>query len=189
VLHARTLPQRLPATPRRQRPLSAMLPRPDPLRPAPAAFNRSTKEFLGQHLPRLHEEVKPGESRALDRKQTVGEGADVGKLTEVGADREEQIFHNAQEPIRKWLLEYDRCGVRARGFLACSALSCAVLRCVLVCSCASCRAPPCCVMVADSLRCGKWVAVLCACGHGTVCSTRRRHVRAIAHSAPAARTA
>lgn len=63
-------------------------------------------------LPRRHEETRPGESRVLDRTQTVGEGADMFRITDASAAKEDEIFHNAQEPIRKWLLEFDRVTVR-----------------------------------------------------------------------------
>ena len=77
-----------------------------------AEFNRSTKDFLRHRLPRRHEETRPGESRVIDRTQTVGEGADMFAISDASAAKEDQIFHNAQEPIRKWLLEFDRVTVR-----------------------------------------------------------------------------
>jgi hypothetical protein len=77
-----------------------------------ADFNKQTHSFLGQNVPRMFKENGAGEATATDSESLVGEHVDFEKLLQCGQEGEEKIFKYVQEPLRKWLANFDTVVVR-----------------------------------------------------------------------------
>lgn len=55
-----------------------------------------------------------GEAIPVESESMVGEGVDFDKIELTGTEGEEKIFKYVQEPLRKWLANFDTVVVRAK---------------------------------------------------------------------------
>ena len=78
-----------------------------------ADFNKQTQHFLNFTVPRMHQETKPGEATPCQAQSTVGAQVDFDKIGTSANDGEEKIYKYVQEPLRKWLANFDTVVVRA----------------------------------------------------------------------------
>lgn len=72
-----------------------------------ADFNKHTHGFLGLSVPRMFKSSTTGEAMPVESESMVGEGVDFDKIELTGTDGEEKIFKYVQEPLRKWLANFD----------------------------------------------------------------------------------
>lgn len=54
-----------------------------------------------------------GEALPVESESMVGEGVDFEKIDMTGTEGEEKIFKYVQEPLRKWLANFDTVVVRS----------------------------------------------------------------------------
>jgi hypothetical protein len=77
-----------------------------------ADFNKHTHSFLGMSVPRMFREPSSGEAVPTEAETLVGERVDFDKIELSGSVGEEKIFRYVQEPLRKWLANFDTVVVR-----------------------------------------------------------------------------
>jgi hypothetical protein len=77
-----------------------------------ADFTKQTQHFLNFNVPRMHQETKPGEAAPCQAESIVGTGVDFEKIGASAHDGEEKIYKYVQEPLRKWLANFDTVVVR-----------------------------------------------------------------------------
>lgn len=71
-------------------------------------FNKHTHGFLGLSVPRMFKAgSSTGEAMPVESESMVGEGVDFDKIELTGTEGEEKIFKYVQEPLRKWLANFD----------------------------------------------------------------------------------
>lgn len=70
-------------------------------------FNKQTHGFLSMSVPRMFKEPSTGEAEPSEAESMVGERVDFDKIEMSGAAGEEKIFRYVQEPLRKWLANFD----------------------------------------------------------------------------------
>jgi hypothetical protein len=58
-------------------------------------------------VPRMFKEPSVGEAIPTEAESMVGERVDFDKIEMAGAAGEEKIFRYVQEPLRKWLANFD----------------------------------------------------------------------------------
>jgi hypothetical protein len=75
-------------------------------------FSKQTQGFLGMGVPRMHRESKPGEATPTEAESIVGVNVDFDKISISATDGEERIYRYVQEPLRKWLANFDTVVVR-----------------------------------------------------------------------------
>jgi hypothetical protein len=63
-------------------------------------------------VPRMHRESKPGEATPTEAESIVGANVDFDKISTAAVDGEERIYRYVQEPLRKWLANFDTVVVR-----------------------------------------------------------------------------
>ena len=63
-------------------------------------------------VPRMFKEPTTGEAVPSETETMVGERVDFDKIEMSGAAGEEKIFRYVQEPLRKWLANFDTVVVR-----------------------------------------------------------------------------
>ena len=81
--------------------------------------NKQTQHFLNFNVPRMHQETKPGEATPCQAESIVGTGVDFEKIGASAHDGEEKIYKYVQEPLRKWLANFDTVVVRGYPHAAC----------------------------------------------------------------------
>ena len=93
-----------------------------------ADFNKQTQHFLNFNVPRMHQETKPGEATPCQAESIVGTGVDFEKIGASAHDGEEKIYKYVQEPLRKWLANFDTvvvcCYANAACHLCCVCTPC-----------------------------------------------------------------
>ena len=61
----------------------------------------------------MHQETKPGEATPAEAESIVGAQVDFDRMGAAACDGEEKIYKYVQEPLRKWLANFDTVVVRA----------------------------------------------------------------------------
>lgn len=82
-----------------------------------ADFNKQTQHFLNFNVPRMHQETRPGEATPCQDERIVGAKVDFDKIGGSAHDGEEKIYKYVQEPLRKWLANFDTVVVRRKPLL------------------------------------------------------------------------
>lgn len=62
----------------------------------------------------MHQETKPGEATPCQAESIVGTGVEFEKIEASAHDGGEKIYKYVQEPLRKWLANFDTVVVRPR---------------------------------------------------------------------------
>jgi hypothetical protein len=77
-----------------------------------ADFNRQTEQFLSVNVPRMHTETRPGEAAPAEPESIVGAQVDFERIADSGTSGGDRIYQYVQEPLRKWLANFDSVVVR-----------------------------------------------------------------------------
>jgi hypothetical protein len=77
-----------------------------------ADFNRQTEQFLTVNVPRMHTETRPGEAAPAEPESIVGAQVDFERIADSGTSGGDRIYQYVQEPLRKWLANFDSVVVR-----------------------------------------------------------------------------
>lgn len=106
-----------------------------------ADFHRQSQQFMSIQVPRMHTETRPGEATPAEPESIVGAQVKFERITESGVSGGDKIYQYVQEPLRKWLANFDAVVVRfsqvksvrrKRSLFACPSVCVIYTVCILV---------------------------------------------------------